>query len=74
MTFEQWIEAEKLDAVRLAELAGFHRTYAWKVLTGRRTPSLPFIRRCIEASGGKLTANSFIEPVAPRAKPKRKVA
>lgn len=62
MTFEAWIKAEELDAARLAELTGFHRTYTWKVLSGRREPSLPFIRRCIEVADGKLTANSFIAP------------
>lgn len=59
MTFAQWIATEKLDAAKLAELTGFHRTYTWKVLVGKRTPSLEFIKRCIAASDGKLDANSF---------------
>lgn len=74
MTFEAWIKAEELDAARLAKLTGFHRTYTWKVLAGKRTASLPFIHRCIAVSDGKLTANSFIAPESPRARAKRRVA
>ena len=65
MTFAQWIEAEKLDAAALAALTGFHRTYTWKVLTGRRQPSMAFMRRCIEVAGGQITANSFFAAPAP---------
>jgi len=65
MTFARWIENEKLDAASLAVRTGFHRTYTWKVLTGRRQPSLTFIRRCIEISDGKLSANSFFDTTGP---------
>lgn len=59
MTFERWLQKEGMDPAKLAELTGFHRSYTWKIMTQRRPPSLPFIRRCVEVSGGKLTPNSF---------------
>ena len=64
MTFEAWIEAEKIDAAKLAALTGFHRTYTWKVLKGKRSPSLPFILKCVDVSDGKLTPNSFFAEAA----------
>lgn len=59
MTLQEWMTANGFDDAKVVELTGLHRTYVWKLRTGKRKPGAKVMRKLSEVSHGAITHTSM---------------
>lgn len=61
MTLREYLEEEGLTETAFAELLGISQAAVNRYCNGIRTPHKTKLRAIVDATGGKVTANDFME-------------
>lgn len=61
MKLTAYLQERKLSVEAFAELVECDPTTIWRAATGRSIPRRALLLRIMEVTGGKVTANDFIE-------------
>ena len=70
MRLDWYLEKNAIPVEKFADKIGVHRTSIYRFMKGLAFPRPATLRRIKEATGGRVTAEDFVE-VAPYAIPKR---
>lgn len=64
MTLEQYLSANGISQKDFAESIGVGQSHVSRMMAGKVNLSFTVLRRIAQVTGGKVTANDFLMPVA----------